>query len=73
MLLRKVAVARIRSANVCAEGTSRANWIALISKLILCNGARIRAGDRFGLDRAMRDTRPALEELMEDLARGWGR
>ena len=39
---------------MCAEGTSRANWIALISKLVLCNGPRIRAGNRFGLDRHQR-------------------
>ena len=39
---------------MCAERTPRANWIALISKLILRNGARIRAGNRFGLDRHQR-------------------
>src|SRR5215216_2406197 len=35
---------------MCAERTPGANWIAVISKLILRNGARIRAGNWFGLD-----------------------
>src|SRR5207244_7545895 len=42
------------SANMCAERTPRANRIVLISKLILCNGPRVRAGNRFGLDRHQR-------------------
>src|ERR1700756_5830942 len=50
----KVGVARIRSANMSTEGTPRAKWITLISKLILLNSVWIHAGNRFGTDRHQR-------------------
>src|SRR5215208_1805180 len=39
---------------MCAERAARANWIALISKLILRDCARIRARNWFGLGRHQR-------------------
>jgi glycerate kinase len=63
------------------DGVRRAAEAAAVPLVVVCgqatihpSGMRVEAlADRFGLDRALRDTRPALEELVEDLARGWGR
>ena len=63
------------------DGVRRAAEEAGVPMVVACgqaaihpDGVRVEAlADRYGLDRALRDTRNALEELAEDVARGWER
>src|SRR2546430_17668258 len=48
--LRKVAVARIRAANMCSERAAYARRIAFVCELILLGPGRIHPGDRLCLD-----------------------
>src|SRR5439155_23029159 len=48
--LRKVAVARIRAANMCSERAARACRIAFVCELILLGPCRIHPRDRLCLD-----------------------
>ena len=60
-------------------GVHRAAEEAGIRVLVVCGQATIRPdgvrveslADAFGIDRALRDTRAALEELVADVARRW--
>jgi glycerate kinase len=60
-------------------GVRRAADEAGVPVLVVCGQATIRPdgvrvaslAETFGMDRAMRDTREALEELVADLAEGW--
>src|SRR6516225_42012 len=48
--LREIAVARVCSANMCAERAALSRWISFVGKLILLNRAWVCARDRFSLN-----------------------